>query len=91
MIDINELMMKSEFDFEEWKLSFDSGLDFATYTDETGYGIKFKVNGVKYELFHNRIGMTRIFISEGEGHIRDIPFHGGTIALLPSCIEWKKL
>ncbi len=82
--------MRSEFDFEGWKLSFDSNLDYTKYVDSWGYGIQFRIDGIKYDLFHNNVGMTRIYISEGMGCLRDIPFHAGTVGLLPDCIRFEK-
>ncbi len=90
MISLKE-PVTSQFSFEGWSLTFDSKIEHHKYVDISGYGIQFIVNGVKYDLFHNRVGMTRIFISEGVGYLRDIPFHAGTIGLLPDCIRFEKV
>ncbi len=81
----------NEFDFEGWVIIFDPEVKYHSYDDATGYGIQFLINGIKYDLFHNKtLNWSRIFISAGEGNFRDIPFHAGTIELLPDCIKFFK-
>lgn len=87
-----ETIRKMEsFTFEGYWLVFDPNIKHVKFNDDWGYGIKFYFGNVSYELFHNRVGMSRIFISEGMGHLRDIPFHAGTIPLIPQDIKWRKI
>ncbi len=89
-ITIPEEMRMEEFTFEGYWLAFDRSIKHSKYKDDWGYGIKFEMNNISYDLFHNNIGMSRIFISEGLGSLRDIPFHAGTLYLIPN-VMWRKI
>lgn len=79
--------MIQKFNFEGYIIRFDDSIKHEIFSEEWYYGIHFYVNGSKYELVHNFVGMTRLIINHPEWHWSDIPFHMGTAKLLPEGIE----
>lgn len=74
-----------------YMLSFPEDTQHETYSCYDYYGVIFHVEGVKYEVLANRYMGERIYVSEGEGCWKDMPFHMGTAGFLPDCITTEKL
>lgn len=82
------------YDFQDFSIDLSEAIEIDHFNDRPHYyGVIFKVaeGKMKYQLIHNILMDYRIYIYDGEGHMKDIPFHRGTEDFLPEGVKinWK--
>ena len=68
-------------------LELPADLAFETFEAQDFHGISFVVDRVQYDVLHNRVLGERLLIVEAPGHLKDIPFHMGTVSFLPRTVQ----
>ena len=79
------------FVLDNFQLIFDASIKHETYDTPWYYGIIFYLGEAKWEVIHNYLMGNRMYISEREYWMRDIPFHKGTAGILPEQIKVLEL
>ncbi len=74
-----------------FRLTFPDDLTFETYECADYDGVIFTVDGVRYDIVNNKTLGHRLLISEGLGHLRDLPLHEKTVSFMPDVIQVEKL
>jgi hypothetical protein len=88
-----------KYDFHDFSIDLSDAVEVDRFDDRPHYyGVIFRVatkttDKFKYQLIHNLSMGYRLHIYDGEGHMRDIPFHSGTESFLPEGIDvkWKNI
>jgi len=77
-----------EYKIGRFILTFPDDIGYYICNDESGEGIRFHIDGKRYEMLNSLLGM-RLLINWDEFSWKDIPFHEGTTYILPDIIEVK--
>lgn len=88
-------VIEDYFELEGYKFLI-TGLDCKTYEDKWFRGIIYDLPNTRYDIFLNKVGWARIYITNkkpeiGEMIHKDIPLNDSTIKLLPDCIRVEKV